>query len=110
MHPKHQQFINEYIKLKCSNATEAYCIVYRCDRATARANAARLLANASISEEIQRRVDEEAMSANEVLIRMAEHGRGDIGEFINLSPEEIKLARLQRRPKKISRAQRSRLP
>lgn len=30
------------------------------------------------------------MSANEVLMRIAEHGRGDIGDFINLSPEEIK--------------------
>ena len=89
--PQHQQFINEYIKLKCSNATEAYCRVYpKSSRDAARAHAARLVANGIISAEIKRRVSEETMSANEVLIRMAEHGRGDIGEFINLGPEEIK--------------------
>jgi hypothetical protein len=49
-----------------------------------------LLTNADISAVIQQRIDEETMSANEVLMRIAEHGRGDIGEFINLGPEKIK--------------------
>jgi hypothetical protein len=91
VNPRHQQFINEYIKLKCSNATEAYRRVYpKSSYEAARANAARLIAIDSIAEAIQQRVNEETMSADEVLVRIAEHGRGDIGEFINLSPEEIK--------------------
>lgn len=89
MNARHQQFINEY--LQTWNATEAYCRVYpKVNRQTARANAARLLANASISGEVDRRIAENTMSANEVLARQTDIGRGDIGEFINLSPEEIK--------------------
>lgn len=88
---KHQQFINEYIKLKCSNATEAYCRVYpNSSREAASVSAYEILRNPKIAEEIDRRIAEETMSANEVLMRIAEHGRGDIGEFINLSPEEVK--------------------
>lgn len=79
---KHQQFINEYIKLRCSNATEAYCRVYpNSSREAARSSAPEILANPSISAEIDRRVKAETMSADEVLMRIADEARGDMGEF-----------------------------
>jgi len=81
--PKHQEFINEYIRLKCSNATEAYQRVYPdCSYEAARVAAHKLLTKANISAEIQRRVDAHTMSANEVLLRQAEIARSDIGEFL----------------------------
>lgn len=79
--PKHEQFITEYFK--CWNQTEAYQRVYpECSRATARANAARLLANASVKTELKRRVDEMAMSADEVLVRLAEQARAPYAQFV----------------------------
>jgi len=85
---KHQQFINEYIKLKCSNATEAYCRVYpNSSREAASVSAYEILRNPKILEEIDRRVAEETMSANEVLMRLADEARGDIGEFWSIQPD-----------------------
>lgn len=79
---KHQQFVTEY--LECWNATEAYQRVYKkAKEDSARANGATLLANASISAEVQRRIAEKAMTADEVLIRLAKHARGDIDDYLN---------------------------
>lgn len=85
---KHQQFINEFIRLRCSNATEAYCRVYpNSSRESARRDASRLLTNADILEEIDRRVAEETMSADEVLMRIADEARGDMGEFWSIQAD-----------------------
>lgn len=85
---KHQQFINEYIRLRCSNATEAYCRVYpNATRDSARREASRLLTIVDISEEIDRRVKEETMSADEVLMRIADEARGDMGEFWSIQAD-----------------------
>jgi phage terminase small subunit len=82
VNPKHQQFVNEY--LKCWNATEAYRRVYPTSSDdAARAHAARLVANGSVAEAIQQRIAENAMSADEVLSRLAEHARGDIGDLLD---------------------------
>lgn len=83
--PKHRKFCEEYLRLW--NATDAYQAAYpKVNRDTARANGARLLANASISAEISRRVDEIAMSPNEVLTKLAEHARADYKDFITVAP------------------------
>lgn len=77
---RHQQFINEYVQ--CWNATEAYRRVYpSVSDGTARTNAAVLLADTNISEEIKRRITEKAMGADEVLIRLGEHARGSLAPF-----------------------------
>jgi hypothetical protein len=61
VNPKHQQFINEY--LKCWNATEAYRRVYPTSSDdAARAHAARLVANGSVAEAIQQRIAENAIN------------------------------------------------
>ena len=52
-------------------------------RLTAASNGYRLLKeNPEIAEYVQQRLTETAMSANEVLMRLAEQARGDIGEYI----------------------------
>ena len=79
--PKHRIFCGEY--LKCWNATDAYRAAYpKSSRESARASGARLLANVSIAEEIQRRVDEQTMTANEVLVRLAEQGRAEYAKYL----------------------------
>ena len=86
MNARHQQFINEYFS--CWNKTEAYRRVYpNSSYESARANAARLTAIDSISDEIARRMAENAMTADEVLSRLAEHARGDIGDFVTINSE-----------------------
>lgn len=92
MNRKHQQFINEYLRLW--NATRAYMAVYpNAGYDTARANAADLLANTNIAQEIQRRIDENAMTADEVLARLAEYGRAEYAPYIN-SIGEVDIAEL----------------
>lgn len=81
---KQKAFVEEY--LRCWNATDAYQAIYpKSSRDAARAHAARMVANGSISEEIQRRVDEQTMSANEVLTRLADHARADYKDFLSVA-------------------------
>lgn len=80
--PKHQEFINQYIACYF-NGTEAYKRVYpQSSYDAARANAPRLLANDSIAEEIKRRIDEHAMSADEVLMRLGEQARAEQSQYL----------------------------
>lgn len=79
---KHQQFVEEY--LRCFNATKAYQAVYpTVARLTAASNGYRLLKeNAEIAEYVQQRLTETAMSADEVLMRLAEQARGVHSDYI----------------------------
>lgn len=78
---KQEVFVNEY--LQDFNATQAAIRAGYSER-TARSQGHRLLTNADISAEVKRRVDEKAMSANEVLIRLAEQARADIADFVDV--------------------------
>jgi phage terminase small subunit len=80
---KHQQFVNEY--LKCWNATESYRRVYQCNDITANSNGPKLLVNTGISEAIQQRIAQNAMTADEVLSRLAKHARGSMADFLNVN-------------------------
>jgi len=83
--PKHRKFCEEYLRLW--NATDAYQAAYpKSSRDSARREGSRLLTNVDISEEIQRRIDERAMSANEVLDRLAEQARADFKDFLSVAP------------------------
>ena len=75
-------FIIEY--LKCWNASKAAELAGY----TGRPNTVgpRLLANVVIKAEIERQIAERAMSADEVLQRLAEMARGDLGDAIVLEP------------------------
>ena len=82
LNSKQQMFVNEY--LKCFNATEAYAITYpNVTRATAGANGHELLKNTEISAAIKIRLSESAMSADEVLMRLAEQARGEHSKYIS---------------------------
>lgn len=50
----------------------------------ARSQGHRLLTNVDISKEIKCRIDEKTLTADEVLVRLAEHARGDIGDFYDI--------------------------
>jgi hypothetical protein len=72
-------FVEEY--LKCWNASESA----RRAGYKGKSNVAgpRLLANDSIKAEIERRLDELKMSADEVLVRLADQARASSGQFID---------------------------
>lgn len=103
MNRKHEQFINEY--LLCWNATQAYLKVYpKSSYEAARRSASDLLTNPDIDKEIQERISENAMSANEVLNRLAQHARGDIDDYLNDTGNfDLEKARQARRTKLIKK-------
>ena len=78
---RRQVFVDEY--LKCWNASEAARVA---GYAAPGAEGHRLLKIAEVSEEIQRRVSERAMSADEVLVRLAEQARGSMSDFVSFVP------------------------
>ncbi len=79
---KQRAFINEY--LTCWNATEAARRAGYAE-ASARISGSKNMSNANISAEIQRRIDEMAMSADEVLMHLADIARPPVtpADFLN---------------------------
>ena len=75
---KQRVFVEEY--LRCWNATEA---ARRASYAHPNVAGPRLLVNVSIAAEIEHEVSERSMSADEVLVRLAEQARGEYAEFID---------------------------
>ncbi len=76
-----QVFVSEY--LKCFNGTEAYSRAYpKAKRDSARALAAGLLADISVKAEIESRLSDIHMSADEALKLQADIARGDITAFL----------------------------
>lgn len=78
--PKQEAFINEYFQ--CWNATQA-AIRAGYSEKTARSIGAENLTKPDIQDAIRARMSEVAMSANEVLSRLTEIARGDMGDFID---------------------------
>jgi phage terminase small subunit len=85
---KQQVFIDEY--LQCWNATEAARRAGYSER-SARSIGAENLTKPDIAEAISQRLRESAMSADEVLMRLAAQARGDIANFITMTPEGFKI-------------------
>jgi len=48
------------------------------------------LRNPKIAQLIEQRIREMAMSADEAMARLSQHARGNLGDFLGLSPEELK--------------------
>ena len=86
---KQRVFIEEY--LQCWNAAEAARRAGYSKR-TARTQGSKLLTNVDISAEIENRIAEMAMSADEVLLRLGDMARGDIGEFMDIESMSFNLA------------------
>lgn len=77
---KQRAFLNAYVQ--CGyNATEAARRAGY-SKETARQQGQRLLTNVDIQAELERRFAEQAMSADEVLARLAEQARGDMRDFV----------------------------
>jgi len=75
---KRRKFIEEY--LKCWNATEA---ARRAGYAYPNVEGPKNLVIPSIEVEIERRLTETAMDADETLARLAEQARGEGGQYLN---------------------------
>lgn len=76
---KRRVFIEEY--LQTWNASEA---ARRAEYAHPGSEGHRLLKNAEIQEAIHERLADKAMSSDEVLVRLAEHARASMGDFVTL--------------------------
>jgi phage terminase small subunit len=76
---KQQIFVEEY--LSTWNAAEAARRAGYSEK-TARSQGQRLLTHVDIAEEIKNRVADRAMSADEVLIRLAEQARADQSKYL----------------------------
>lgn len=80
---KERMFIAYYVAHL--NGTKAARLAqYEGDDATLGVTSHRLLKNAKIRAEVDRLLSEKVMGANETLIRLSEHARGDMGDFINI--------------------------
>lgn len=82
---KQRKFINEY--LKTFNATEAAIKAGYSER-SARAIGSENLTKPDIWKEIEAALKESAMSAEEVLMRLADTARSDIGDFSDIKTAE----------------------
>lgn len=82
---KQKAFIDYYLGVAKFNATEAARLAGYSEQ-SARSIGSENLAKPNISEEIQQRVAERAMSADEALIRLSEQARGDMGDFLEFKP------------------------
>lgn len=85
---KRRAFITEY--LKDFNATQAALRVGYSPK-TARSIGSALLTKIDIANEIKAEIAEKAMGADEVLKLLAEHARGDMGDFIDIESMSFSL-------------------
>ena len=81
---KQQIFIDEYLKTR--NATQAALAAGYSEK-SACAIGWENLRKPEIDEAVKQRLDENAMSANEVLAGLADQARGDIGDFLTTIDE-----------------------
>jgi hypothetical protein len=77
---KQQAFVEEY--LLCWNATRA---AEKAGYKHPNKQGPRLLVSVGIQEEIRKRLDDLTVSANEVLKKLGEHARGNLGLFFKIS-------------------------
>lgn len=79
---KQQAFLSEY--LLDFNATQAAIRAGYSER-SARSTGVRMLTNANISAEIKLRLAEKAMKSDEILERLADIARADMGDYLDVS-------------------------
>jgi phage terminase small subunit len=78
---KQKAFVAEYLRdFNGSRAARAVGYSERSSRVTA----SRMLTNANIAQAIADEITERSMGANETLLRLAEHARGDMGDFLDI--------------------------
>lgn len=80
--PQHQLFVIKYFELGFNQTKAAIAADY--SKKSARNEGYRLMKNDDIRKAIELRLSELSMSKNEVLARLADHARGDMGDFANV--------------------------
>lgn len=80
---KHRAFIDSFF-LHNQNATAAYCDVYGVNRESGRRLGCKLLTNIDIVAEINRRRAELGMQADEIIERLSDEARADMGDFMDI--------------------------
>lgn len=78
--PRHRAFVDTYIACNFNGTRAARIVEY----AHPNVQAVRLLANVSIAAAIKERMTEVAMSADEVMRRLANYARFDMSEFVRV--------------------------
>lgn len=85
--PRQKAFVEAYFN-SAMNASEAYMATHPgCGYGTAKVNGCRLLANANVMAEVERRLSEQVMSANEVLKRLSDMAKANLLPFIRITDE-----------------------
>jgi phage terminase small subunit len=87
---KQQAFIEYYIGEARFNGADAARKAGYPER-SARQQASRLLTNDDIQAAIKQRISEIAMSSHEVLVRLSEHARGSMEDFIDVKTMTVDL-------------------
>jgi phage terminase small subunit len=98
---KQQRFVDAYLS-NGFNATKAALAAGYSERSAQQIGSENLL-KPVIAEFLQQRMAELAMPANEVLARLAEHARGDLGDFIAVAYEDLATHEQSRLLKKVKR-------
>lgn len=107
--PKHQLFVDKYFELNFNQTKAAIAAGF--PEAGARTQASRLLKNVDIIAEIDRRMNEHAMSANEVLFHLTAIGRGDMEDLLDVRGNpNIKVARQNRKTNLIKKLHTETIP
>jgi hypothetical protein len=84
--PKQEAFIREYlVDFNATNA--AHRAGYQGDRKTLSSIGSQNLAKPAIQRRINHALAECAMSSREIVLRLARHARGSMGDFISLTPD-----------------------
>lgn len=91
---KWKAFVEEYLRLNW-NGTRAYKAIYgeHLSDETAAPRASKLLRNDKIKDYLSQRIAERAMGADEVLARLGEHARVDIGDFYEPGTNTVNMRR-----------------
>lgn len=80
--PKHQLFVDKYFELSLNQTKAAIAAGY--SKKSARNQASRLMKNDDIRKAIARRLSDLVMDKNEVLARLLDQARGDMGDFASV--------------------------
>lgn len=88
---KQRAFVEAYLS-NGFNATQA-AITAGYSQKTAYSQGARLLKNVEVRAQIEARLGEMAMSANEALFRLSDHARGTMADFIDVEHGDIDLVK-----------------
>ncbi len=89
--PKQNAFVNAYMTNGFNGGQAAIAAGYA--ESGAYVEASRLLRNANVSAEIKRLMKDHIMPVEEVLSRLTEHGRGDIGDIWDADAGQVDWAK-----------------